>query len=169
MPLRRLSILPVAVATSWLFTVGLPTNASAQITPSADAYTRNANPGTDYGPPDCSLSKGCGAATYTHFDLSSIPASVSVTQATLKLYVNAVTTQGAINVRYVNGAWAEDTITSILAPAHGALIASNAFLIASDKNQYVLVNVTPAAVAWLNGSEANKGLELVADGAIKNS
>jgi hypothetical protein len=49
------------------------------------------------------------------------------------------------------------------------LIASNAFLIASDKNQYVLVNVTPAAVAWLNCSEANEGLELVADGAIKNS
>ena len=80
-----------------------------------------------------------------------------------------MTTPGAINVRYVNGAWATDTISSILAPAHGALIASNAFLIASDKNQYVLVNVTPAAVAWLNGSEANKGLELVADGAIKNS
>jgi len=48
----------------------------------------------------------------------------------------------------------KDTITSILAPAHGALIASNAFLIASDKNQYVLVNVTPAVVAWLNGSES---------------
>jgi hypothetical protein len=149
--------------------LGLATNASAQITPGADAYTNIAAPSTNYGAAGLLSVDAGSATTYIQFDLSSIPAGASVSQATLKLYVNAVSTPGSFNVQYVSGAWTENTITSILAPALGAAIASNLSLAGADTNQYVLINITPAVVAWLNGSEANNGLALVADGVINVS
>ncbi|MGB9198382.1 MAG: DNRLRE domain-containing protein, partial [Terriglobales bacterium] len=66
-------------------------------------------------------------------------------------------------VDYVNGAWSEGTIDSSNAPPLGAAIASNVSVTTADKNQYILVNVTSAVQAWLNGSEANNGVALVAN------
>jgi hypothetical protein len=86
-----------------------------------------------------------------------------------ELYVNAVTTAGSFNVDYVNGTWAEGTITSDLAPALGATIVSSVPITAADKNQYILINLTPAVQAWLNGSEANDGIALVANSTFNAS
>jgi hypothetical protein len=144
-------------------------SASAQITPSADAYTDTATPTKNYGATTLLFVDGAVDTTYIQFDLASIPAGADVSQATLKLYVNAVTTAGSFNVDYVNGTWAESTITSDLAPALGATIVSSVPITAADKNQYILINVTQAVQAWLNGSETNDGLALVANSTFNAS
>jgi hypothetical protein len=139
------------------------TAAFAQITPLGDAFTNSADPTTNYGAATLLEVDGTTATTYIQFNLASIPSGATVSQATLKLYVNAVTTAGSFNVDYVNGSWAESTIDHSNAPALGTTIASNVDVTTADKNQYILVNVTTAVQAWLSGSETNDGIALVAN------
>ena len=61
--------------------------------------------------------------------------------------------------------WKESTITANSAPTLGSAIASAVPVTTTDKNQYVLVDVTAAAVDWLNGT-TNDGLAIVPDGAV---
>ncbi len=137
------------------------TVAHAQLTPIGDAYTNTADPTTNYGAKTLLDVESASQTTYIQFNLESIPAGYTgVTKATLKLYVNAVTTAGSFNVDYVTGTWTESTITSSLAPALGSTIAASIPLVTADKNQYILIDVTPAVQAWLNGSQANDGIAL---------
>ncbi|MGA3106374.1 MAG: DNRLRE domain-containing protein [Terriglobales bacterium] len=139
------------------------TAAHGQITPAGDSYTNTATPTTNFGAATLLDVNGAKQITYIQFNLASIPATASVSQATLKLYVNAVTTAGSFNVDYVNGTWSESKIDASNAPPLGAAIASNVNVTTADKNQYILVNVTSAVQAWLSGSETNNGLALVAN------
>src|SRR5271165_5199206 len=90
--------------------------AKAQITPSQDAFTNTAAASTNYGANVLLNVNGAKEIAYIEFNLASIPASASVSKATLKLYVNAVTTAGSFNVDFVNGSWTESTITNSLSP-----------------------------------------------------
>ena len=146
-----------------LFILLLSTVVHAQITPLGDSYTNSADPTTNYGAKTLLDVDGATQYTYIQFDLASIPSGASVSQATLKLYVNSVTTAGSFNVDYVNGSWTEGTINWSSSPALGTTIASNVSVTTADKNQYILVNVTSAVQAWLSGSEANDGIALVAN------
>jgi hypothetical protein len=159
--LRSLLVLLLSVF-SW-------TVAYAQITPSADAYTDTATPTKNYGAVTLLSVDGATDTTYIRFDLASIPSGASVSQATLKLYAYAVNTAGSFNVDYVNGSWTESTITSSLAPALGTTIAASVPITTADKNQYILIDVTPAVQAWLSGSKANDGIALVANGTFNAS
>jgi hypothetical protein len=143
--------------------------AYAQITPSADTYTNSAEPTTNYGAATLLNVHGATETAYIQFDLASIPSGASVSQATLKLYVNAVTTVGSFNVDYVNGTWKESTITSSLAPALGNSIVSSVPITSADKNQYILINITPAVQAWLSGATPNDGIALVANSTFNAS
>lgn len=146
--------------------VALGMQAFGQITPLADSYTNTAASTTNYGANVLLDVDGATQISYIQFNLSSIPSTASISQATLKLYVNTVPKAGTFNVDYVNGAWVESTIDASNAPPLGSTIASNVNVTTADKNQYILVNVTSAVQAWLNGSEANNGLALVADGSF---
>src|SRR5271157_1556989 len=146
--------------------------AYGQITPSQDAYTNSADPTINYG---AAVTLGVVSSTpsiqttYVQFDLSSIPAgytSANVAKATLKLYVNAVTTAGSFNVDYVNGAWTEKTIKASLAPALGSTIVASVPLTSSNVHDYVLIDVTAAVDAWLNGTLTNDGIALVANSPL---
>ncbi len=152
-----------------LSTLCLLTSAYAQITPLQDAYTDSAKPTTNYGSATTLAVDGATDTTYIQFNLASIPSGSSVSQATLKLYADAVTTAGSFNVDYVNGTWSESTITYNMAPALGVAIASNITITKSDKNQYILIDITPAVTAWLNGSQTNDGIALVANGSFNAS
>ena len=152
-----------------LCTMCLLSGAYAQITPSADAYTNTAAASTNYGANVLLYVDGATETTYIQFNLASIPASASVSEATLKLYVNSVTTAGTFNVDYITGAWAESKITANLHPALGAAITTSGTLTTASKNQYILINVTSAVQAWLNGSQANDGLALVANSTFNAS
>ncbi|MGO9539740.1 MAG: DNRLRE domain-containing protein [Terriglobales bacterium] len=141
-------------------------SAYGQLTPLGDSYTNTATPTTNYGAKTLLDVDGATQITYIQFSLASIPASASISQATLKLYVNTVTSAGSFNVDYVNGVWTEGAIDASDAPALGSTIASGVVITAADKNQYILINVTSAVQAWLNGSEPNNGIALVANGSF---
>jgi len=140
--------------------------AHAQITPTGDAYTNSTTPTTNYGAKTLLDVDAASQISYIQFDLSSIPAGASVSQATLKLYVNSVVTAGSFSVDYVNGSWSEGTIDYSNAPALGASIASGIEITTAEKNHYVLINVTPALVAWVDGNQTNDGIALVASGSF---
>jgi hypothetical protein len=159
--------LKTQLAVVLLSTVCLLTGAYGQLTPSQDAYTNTADPTTNYGAKTL-LDVESSQTTYIQFNLSSIPSgytSADITKATLKLYVNAVTTAGSFNVDYVNGSWVESTITHNLAPALGTTIAASVPLVAADKNQYVLIDITAAVQAWLSGTP-NDGIALVGNSPV---
>src|ERR1700722_1988274 len=145
------------------------TAAFGQVTPSQDSFTNSGAATTNYGANVLLDVDGAKEIAYIQFNLASIPSGASVSQATLKLYVNAVTTAGSFNVNYVNGAWEESTLDANNAPPLGASIASNVSITTADKNQYILINVTSGLQAWLNGSETNDGIALVANNTFNAS
>jgi hypothetical protein len=142
----------------------LATTSQAQITPSSDSYTSTAAATTNYGASTLLGVDGATVVTYLQFNLASIPTTASISQATLKLYVNSVTIAGSFNVDYVKAGWEESTIDASNAPPLGSTIASEVAITTADKNQYILINVTSAVQAWLSGSETNNGIALVANG-----
>jgi hypothetical protein len=148
----------------------LLTSAHAQITPSADAYTNTAAATTNYGAKTL-LDVESSQTAYIQFDLSAIPSGytgANVTKASLKLYVNAVSTAGSFNVDYVNGTWSENTIDASNAPALGTTIVASVPLTTAEKNKYILIDITPAVQAWLNGT-ANDGIALVGNSPVNAS
>jgi hypothetical protein len=152
-----------------LSTLGWLTSAYGQLTPSQDSYTNSAAATTNYGTNVLLYVDSAKETTYVQFDLGLIPSGAAVSHATLKLFVNAVTSAGSFNVDYVNGSWTESAITYSMAPALGSAIASNVTITKDDKNQYILIDVTPALQAWLSGSQANDGVALVANGSFSAS
>jgi hypothetical protein len=145
----------------------LLSGAYAQLTPSGDAYVNAASPTTNYGAKTL-LNVESSQTIYIQFNLSSIPSgytSADITKATLKLYVNSVTTAGSFNVDYVSGTWSENTIDASNAPALGTTIAASVPLTTADKNQYILIDVTTGVQAWLSGT-ANDGIALVGNSPV---
>src|SRR5215469_5400130 len=95
----------LAAAALALLVLFLPGVSQGQITPSSDSYTNTADPTTNYGAKTLLDVDGASQITYIQFNLASIPTTASISQATLKLYVNSVATAGSFNVDYVNGSW----------------------------------------------------------------
>jgi hypothetical protein len=142
--------------------------AFAQITPSDDSYTLTSTPTVNFGAKTTLEVESSGATTFLRFDLSGIPPTVTgamVAKATLKIYVSTVTTAGSFNVDLVTSPWTESTITANNTPTLGSAIASAVPVTTADKNKYVLVDVTAAAVDWLNGT-ANDGIAIEPDGTV---
>ena len=71
------------------------TAAFGQITPLGDTYTNSGDPTTNYGAQKTLDVDAAKEITYIQFNLASVPTGASISQATLKLYVNTVTTAGA--------------------------------------------------------------------------
>ncbi|HLY16909.1 MAG TPA: DNRLRE domain-containing protein [Bryobacteraceae bacterium] len=140
--------------------------AFAQVSPVGDAYTNTAKPKANNGAATLLSVDGATEITYIQFDLSSIPATADISQATLKLYVNGVATAGTFNVNYVTNVWSESTINTTNAPPVGTPIASDVSVTTAEANQYILVNITSAVQAWLSGSQTNNGIALVANGTF---
>jgi len=137
--------------------------AYGQITPTDDSYTNTGAATTNFGAAALLDVDAASQIAYIRFNLASIPAGARVSQATLKLYVNSITTVGTFNVDYVNGAWNENTIDASNAPPLGTAIVSGVSVTPADVNQYILINITLAVQAWLNGSQTNDGIALVAN------
>ncbi len=157
-----------------LSTVCLLTGAYGQFTPSQDASTFNHHGGQNYGTAQTVVVESIGpppgiANSYIQFDLSSIPSSytgTNVTKASLKLFVQSMVSPGSFNVDLVNGSWTELKIAYNNALALGATVASNIPLTTANINDYVIVDVTSAVQDWLNGSQANDGIALVANSGL---
>jgi hypothetical protein len=142
------------------------TAAFGQITPLGDTYTSSADPTTNYGAQKTLDVDAAKEITYIQFNLASVPSGASISQATLKLYVNTVSTAGAFELYAVNGAWTESALTYSIAPALGSVIDSNVPITTADKNQYILVPMTATVQGWLNTPSSNNGIALVAVGSF---
>jgi hypothetical protein len=141
----------------------------AQQTPSADSYINTAAPTTNYGSAGTLAVESPSQTAYIQFDLSSIPAgytSANIAKASLKLYVSAVGKAGSFNVDFVNGSWSEKTITADLLPALGTTIAASVPITRAAQGDYIIVDITSAVDAWLNGTQANDGIALVANSPL---
>jgi hypothetical protein len=156
-------------------TLSLLTGAFAQFTPSQDSYTFSSKAGQNYGTAqalqvESALSSHAIANSYIQFDLSAIPSSytgANVTKASLKLFVNYISAVGgSFNVDLANGSWTELGITYNNAPTLGTTIASSIPLTKANVNNYVIVDVTSAVQAWLDGSQSNDGIALVANSGL---
>jgi Chaperone of endosialidase len=151
-----------------LFIVLVATIVHAQLTPSNDAYTNTGSPAVNFGAKPLLDIQSASQNTYIQFDLSSIPSGYTgsnIAKATLKLFVNTVTDTGNFNVNLVNGTWSEDTITSNFAPVLGNTIAVSIPLSSSNVHDYILIDITQALQAWLDG-QPNDGIALVANSPL---
>ncbi len=157
---------PAAVLMLLLF---VATVTFAQITPSDDAYVNSAAPTANYGTAGTLDVSSAADTVFIRFDLTAVPASYTgafIAKATLKLYVNTVTTAGSFNVDLVNGTWTEKTIDYSKEPALGTTIAASVPLTTASKGTYVEIDITPAMVEWLNGTQPNDGIALVANSPL---
>ena len=132
-----------------------------QAPPSADAFTLNATAKTNYGQSPL-LAVTSGASTFIQFNLSELPANATVSKATLRLYVNAVTGAGAFDVYEVDTPWTERTLNFTNAPAPGlsATGSKPVSISSANGNQFVLVDITTLVQDWANGTIANNGIVL---------
>jgi hypothetical protein len=140
--------------------------AFSQITPLGDTYTNSAAATTNYGSQKTLNVDAAKEITYVQFNLASIPTGASISQATLKLYVNTVVTAGAFELYAVNGPWTESGLSYSIAPALGAVIDSNVPITTADKNQYILIPMTATVQEWLTTPSSNNGIALVAVGSF---
>src|SRR5271157_807228 len=143
--MKRLSMF---CALSLLLTIVFALSAFAQITPSDDAYVNSAAPTANYGAVTTLNLSSAADTGFIRFDLTAVPAGYagsSVAKATLKLYVNSVTTAGSFNVDYVTGTWSEQTIKYNLQPAIGTTIAASVPLTTASKGKYVEIDLTAAS------------------------
>ena len=141
----------------------------AQFTPSDDAYVNAASPSSNFGNAATLNLSSASQTSYIRFDLTAVPSGYTgsqVAKATLKLFVNAVATAGNFNINLVAGSWTERTITYDLQPAIGSTIASSVPLTSANKLTYIDVDVTSTVQAWLNGTETNDGIALVANSPL---
>jgi hypothetical protein len=80
-----------ALGTLFVFSSG---QSHARITLLGDSYINTADPATNYGSQPLPGVNGASQTTYIQFNLASIPATASISQATRKLFVSSVTTAG---------------------------------------------------------------------------
>jgi len=142
--------------------------APAQATPpSADTFVSSTFPRTNYGS-SIILVVQSGANAYLQFNLSTLPGGVTVSKATLRLYVDAVSRSGNFDVYQLNSNWNENTLTySTPPPALGAsATGGNPISISSASlNQFLLIDITPLVQGWVSGSITNNGVALALTGS----
>ena len=135
-----------------------------------DAYTQSSTPNQNFGT-NANLRVATGVNSHLKFDLSSLPSGTSandIAKATLKLWVNTVTTTGSFDVRRITGVWNEATITSNAAPSTGGVEVIGVTLTAQDVDSFVTIDLTPLVRDWLDGVVPNNGLALVANAVNTN-
>lgn len=134
----------------------------AQAPPSADTFVSSATPKLNYGS-GITLVVAPGTTTYVQFNLSGIPSNASITKATVRLYVDAVTKGGSFDVYQLNSGWNESTLTFNTPPPALGVSATGSHPVsisASSMNQFLLIDITPLAQGWLNGTIPNDGVAL---------
>ncbi len=144
MNLSRLTILASACF-AFVATV-----ASAQSAPPvADTYSFNAEPAQNFGAQPILVVQP-GANSYIRFNLSSVPAGVTVNKATLRLYLDAITGNGSFDVYQLGNSWGESTLSYSNAPSMGASATGGhpIALTTSADNQFVLIDITSLVQGW---------------------
>src|SRR5262249_1566629 len=131
--------------------------AFAQAPPIGDTFVSASKSGTNYGNnASLAVQSAGGGTVFVQFNLSSLPSEAipdELSKATLKLFVSGLTSSGNFDVFFINGEWNENNVTYANSPPLGSSVALGVPVVASAKNNYVEVDVTPALQAWMNGSQ----------------
>jgi hypothetical protein len=150
-----------------LFSISIfSTIGSAQSAPPlADAYTLKQQPNLNFGGQPILVVQP-GVKSYLQFNLATLPPGATVSKATLRLYVDAVMSNGSFDVYQLTGSWGERTVTYNNAPGLGGSATGGhpIAVTSSARNQFVLIDVTPLVQAWVNDSEPNDGMALSLQG-----
>jgi len=129
--------------------------------PTADTFSNSGAHNQNYGS-QTALVVQHGSNSYLKFNLATLPSGVSVSKATLRLYVDVVTSNGSFDVYQINNTWSESTLTYNNAPALGLSATGGhpVSVTSSSLNQFVVIDITTLVQGWANGSIANDGLAL---------
>jgi len=85
-----------------------------------------------------------------------------IAKATLKIFVNSVTTAGSFNVSSVTGIWSEETIKGNNNPVIGLKVAGPIAITTASARHWISIDITNQVKDWLDGIGINNGLALVA-------
>ncbi len=147
--MRCMRVAILAVSTLCLLT----SFSAAQSAPAvADTFSNSAQATKNYGTQG-SLAVQLGSVSFVKFNLATLPPGVPINKATLRLYVDAVTTGGTFDVYQLNSSWSESTLTYKNAPVLGLSATNNnpTTISTSSLNQFVVIDITPQVQAWASG------------------
>lgn len=162
-PLRRLWLLVSLLACT------VSSSSAQSAPPSADTFATSAYPTVTHGSSPV-LAVGSGATSYVQFNLSTLPPGVSVSKATLRLYVDGVYKPGSFDVYELDTAWSENTLTYSTAPPLGTSATGShpVQISASSLHDFVLIDITPLVENWVSGAVTNNGIALALTSAGGN-
>lgn len=131
-----------------------------------DAYISLATQTRNFGSGGSLLVQGPAKAAhaYLKFDLSTLPGGTQgsdILKATLRLWVQGVTTPGLFDVRIVRGAWSESTLTGVGAPSLGQAEITGVAVVAAARSGFITVDLTEIVQDWVDKTVANHGIALV--------
>jgi hypothetical protein len=95
---------------------------------------------------------------YIQFDVSAIPSTATILNATMKLYVGLVN-GGTVDVLYYNvsSTWEDTTLIWNTAPTlTGSSVAAKAYF--ESDTGWISTDITSAVQQWVNNSVTNNGL-----------
>jgi beta-lactam-binding protein with PASTA domain/lysophospholipase L1-like esterase len=101
------------------------------------------------------------------FDLSSLSGAV-ISSASLRFSLNALRSDGDINLQLIEEAWSENTVTYDDQPAMGAAVLSVP-VTAADVGTIVSVDVTGIVQDWADGAQPSHGFGLETGQSINAS
>jgi hypothetical protein len=137
----------------------------AQAVVSDDTYTESGSSSVNGNIDQLRLGDTGKFRTYLKFNLASLPAgttAANVEKATLRLFVNSVSTAGAFNVHKVNAAWSESALHGTNQPDFEPLgfFTTDILVATSDVRDYLLLDITALVKGWVNLPASNHGIVL---------
>ena len=118
----------------------------------SDAHTSATSANGNFGT-NPALSISANNTAYVKFEIArTLPAGTKgddVANATVKFYVNKVTTAGKLDIYPIMADWAEKTITANNAPPIGTLALTTQQIDKDSQGNYVLIVITDLVKQWL--------------------
>ena len=130
--------------------------ASAQAPPSADTFVSSNAPAKNFGSQPL-LAVQSGTSSYIRFNLSGLPAGATVSRATVRLFVDAVSQAGSFDVYEIDQPWTENSLNFNTAPSLGVSASGGKPVTVSKSslNQFVAggYHSTGAGLAQRHGAQ----------------
>jgi hypothetical protein len=98
-------------------------------------------------------------ASYINFSLATLPNLIKATdieKATLRIWVEKVSTPGPVDLHIVNSPWDENLLTAASIPDTGYV--DTIYLKESDEGRFISIDITAILQDWIDLPYANNGL-----------
>jgi hypothetical protein len=137
----------------------LPMAQAAETPLTGDTYVASAAPAGNFGG-TAALNVAPGSPALVQFDLSAIAPGTNVSVAYLRVFVNKVTTPGALAFSAVTSPWSENSVTFAAQPTTGPAFATSP---ANTANAFLVVDVTALVQGWIAAPATNFGIRIAGD------